>query len=77
MTENKNAAGEPTGPVDDNEDVEGHFRPDDASFFGEDHPGAAKPPRRRPAGDDDDVEGHAYGSGPLPQTGRPPRDIDR
>ena len=57
----------------DSDDVEGHFRPDEATMFGEDHPGAAKPPRRRPDTDDDDVEGHAS----VLQTGRPAHEMDR
>ena len=57
------------------EDVEGHLRPDEASMFGEDHPGAVKPPRRRPDQDNggDDVEGHAQ----MLQTGRPAHEMDR
>ena len=57
------------------EDVEGHLRPDEASMFGEDHPGAVKPPRRTPDLDeaDDDVEGHMQ----VQETGRPPHEMDR
>jgi hypothetical protein len=59
-------------------DVEAHMRPDEASMFGADHPATPKPPKRRPAPvDEDDVEGHGAGSGPVMQTGRPPRENDR